>query len=103
MEIVFIFTLSTVVRTATVTTMRLLPTPSGPRLALVGLAILCASASPALAYIGPGIAVGDLEHIFEPFFTKKKLGRSGSGLGLAIAKQLTELMDGEIGLELTAD
>ncbi len=33
---------------------------------------------------GPGIAQRDLEHIFEPFYTKKYLGRSGSGLGLAI-------------------
>jgi signal transduction histidine kinase/CheY-like chemotaxis protein len=33
---------------------------------------------------GPGISNDDLEHIFEPFYTKKKLGRSGSGLGLSI-------------------
>ncbi|MBT4519643.1 MAG: response regulator [Halieaceae bacterium] len=33
---------------------------------------------------GPGIDVRDLEHIFEPFYTKKYLGRSGTGLGLAI-------------------
>ena len=33
---------------------------------------------------GSGIAAEDLEHIFEPFYSKKKLGRSGTGLGLAV-------------------
>ena len=33
---------------------------------------------------GVGIAPEDLEKIFEPFFTKKKMGRSGSGLGMAV-------------------
>ena len=32
----------------------------------------------------PGIAEQDLEHIFEPFYTKKNLGRSGTGLGLTV-------------------
>ena len=33
---------------------------------------------------GIGISENDLEHIFEPFFTKKKMGRSGTGLGMAV-------------------
>ncbi|MCK5069040.1 MAG: response regulator, partial [Desulfocapsa sp.] len=33
---------------------------------------------------GPGISKKDAAHIFEPFYTKKKMGRSGTGLGLAI-------------------
>ncbi len=35
---------------------------------------------------GTGISDQDLEHIFEPFYTKKSMGRSGSGLGLMIVK-----------------
>jgi len=33
---------------------------------------------------GQGIAHADLDRIFEPFYTKKVMGRSGSGLGMAI-------------------
>ncbi len=33
---------------------------------------------------GSGISPQDLEHIFEPFYTKKVMGRSGTGLGLAV-------------------
>ncbi len=33
---------------------------------------------------GSGIPPQDLEHIFEPFYSKKKMGRSGTGLGLAV-------------------
>jgi two-component system, cell cycle sensor histidine kinase and response regulator CckA len=33
---------------------------------------------------GSGISSHDLERIFEPFYTKKVMGRSGTGLGLAV-------------------
>jgi CheY-like chemotaxis protein len=33
---------------------------------------------------GSGIAPADLEKIFEPFYTRKVMGRSGTGLGLAV-------------------
>jgi PAS domain S-box-containing protein len=33
---------------------------------------------------GEGIAPDDRERIFEPFFTKKVMGRSGTGLGMAV-------------------
>ncbi|MCP4370860.1 MAG: PAS domain S-box protein [Deltaproteobacteria bacterium] len=33
---------------------------------------------------GTGISPDDLERIFEPFYTKKVMGRSGTGLGMAV-------------------
>ncbi|MEN6373405.1 MAG: PAS domain S-box protein [Smithella sp.] len=33
---------------------------------------------------GEGIKADDLNHIFEPFYTKKVMGRSGTGLGLSV-------------------
>lgn len=33
---------------------------------------------------GSGISLTDLERIFEPFYTKKVMGRSGTGLGMAV-------------------
>jgi len=33
---------------------------------------------------GLGIAANDLDRIFEPFYTKKVMGRSGTGLGMAV-------------------
>jgi len=37
-----------------------------------------------VADTGIGISSGDIERIFEPFYTKKTMGRSGTGLGMAV-------------------
>lgn len=37
-----------------------------------------------VADTGAGILPEDINHIFEPFYTKKKMGRSGTGLGMAV-------------------
>ena len=37
-----------------------------------------------IADTGTGISPDDIEKIFEPFYTKKKMGRSGTGLGMAV-------------------
>lgn len=37
-----------------------------------------------IADTGSGISRDDMEKIFEPFYTKKVMGRSGTGLGLAV-------------------
>jgi CheY-like chemotaxis protein len=38
----------------------------------------------SVADTGQGMSTKDMERIFEPFFTKKVMGRSGTGLGLAV-------------------
>ncbi len=50
---------------------------------------------------GPGISPGELERIFEPFFTKKVMGRSGTGLGLAVVWNVVQDHGGTI--EVTSD
>ena len=48
---------------------------------------------------GPGIAQEDLEHIFEPFYTKKVMGKSGTGLGLAIIWNTMKDHEGKVFVE----
>jgi two-component system, cell cycle sensor histidine kinase and response regulator CckA len=38
----------------------------------------------SIADNGPGISPKDIDHIFEPFYTTKIMGKSGTGLGLSI-------------------
>lgn len=48
---------------------------------------------------GEGIPVNDLKHIFEPFYTKKVMGRSGTGLGLAVVWGTVKDHDGYINVQ----
>ncbi len=50
---------------------------------------------------GVGIPVENLENIFEPFFTKKVMGRSGTGLGMAVVWGTVEDHGGRIDVEST--
>ncbi|MCE5265055.1 MAG: response regulator [Deltaproteobacteria bacterium] len=50
----------------------------------------------AVADTGSGISAEDLQRIFEPFYTKKVLGRSGTGLGLTVVWNVVQDHDGYI-------
>ncbi|HID02574.1 MAG TPA: PAS domain-containing sensor histidine kinase, partial [Desulfobacterales bacterium] len=50
---------------------------------------------------GAGIAKHDLEHIFEPFYTKKIMDRSGTGLGLAVV--WNTMKDHDAFIQVTSD
>ncbi|GEM_PF-5043036 len=50
---------------------------------------------------GEGIAPEDMEKIFEPFFTKKQMGRSGTGLGMAVVWGTVKDHHGYIDVEST--
>jgi signal transduction histidine kinase/CheY-like chemotaxis protein len=51
---------------------------------------------------GPGISDEDVSHIFEPFYTKKVMGRSGTGLGLTVVWNTVEDHGGQIRVESSA-
>lgn len=48
---------------------------------------------------GPGIEAKDLDHIFEPFYSKKVMGKSGTGLGLTIVWNTVQDHGGDITVE----
>lgn len=45
---------------------------------------------------GPGISAEDIKHIFEPFYTRKVMGKSGSGLGLAVVWNTMKDHEGKV-------
>ena len=48
---------------------------------------------------GIGISTDDIERIFEPFYTKKVMGRSGTGLGMAVVWGTVQDHNGYINIE----
>jgi PAS domain S-box-containing protein len=50
---------------------------------------------------GIGIPAEDVERIFEPFYTKKVMGRSGTGLGMTVVWGTVEDHDGYIDIQNT--
>jgi len=50
---------------------------------------------------GIGISPDDLEKIFEPFYTRKTMGRSGTGLGMAVVWGAVKDLNGYIDVKST--
>ncbi len=50
---------------------------------------------------GVGIDAGDLQRIFEPFYTKKVMGRSGTGLGMSVVWGIVQDHGGRIHVAST--
>ena len=50
---------------------------------------------------GTGISPNDIEKIFEPFYTKKKMGKSGTGLGMAVVWGTVKDHNGYIDVQST--
>lgn len=48
---------------------------------------------------GPGISKKDQEHIFEPFYTRKVMGKSGTGLGLTVVWNTMQDHEGDVLLQ----
>ncbi|MCP4688384.1 MAG: response regulator [Desulfobacterales bacterium] len=48
---------------------------------------------------GVGVAPEDQERIFEPFYTRKKMGRSGTGLGMSVVWGVVQDHDGLIDVK----
>jgi PAS domain S-box-containing protein len=52
---------------------------------------------------GKGISEEDLEKIFEPFYSKKVMGRSGTGLGLSVVWNVVQDHNGHIKVKSSRD
>lgn len=48
---------------------------------------------------GVGISTADLQHIFDPFFSRRADGQRGTGLGLSICRSIVDAFDGHIHVE----
>lgn len=48
---------------------------------------------------GPGMSSEDIERIFEPFYIKKKLGRSGTGFGLTVVRSTIQYLQGFVEIK----
>lgn len=52
---------------------------------------------------GHGINANDLDHIFEPFYSTKQMGKSGSGLGLAVVWNALQEHNGKVTVSSNGD
>jgi len=52
---------------------------------------------------GAGISPEDIKRVFEPFYTKKKMGRSGTGLGMAVVWGTIKDHNGYIDVQSTVE
>lgn len=57
----------------------------------------------SVADTGAGIQNGHIAHIFEPFYTRKEMGKSGSGLGLTIVMHTMQDHNGFIDLQSNSE
>ena len=48
---------------------------------------------------GIGISHDDMPNIFEPFYTKKRMGRSGTGLGMSVVWATVKDHDGFVDVD----
>ena len=46
---------------------------------------------------GPGIAPGDMQSVFHPFYSRR--GEGGTGLGLSIARELAQALGGRLAVD----
>ena len=58
----------------------------------------CTSVRISVSDSGRGIAKGDLEKVFEPFFTTRSAG-GGTGLGLSICRRIIEACGGTLSID----
>ena len=70
-----------------------------PRGGMVKLACVTSSGIAAITISdsGPGIAPGDLQSVFHPFYSRR--GEGGTGLGLSIARELAQALGGRLAVD----